>query len=263
MLFQIEILAFLSSFLYILYYFWERVFFYVQNKKVEMKERETRRVERSKKQKLQRLQKHDPKSAKKAEKNIDPQIKPEQSEQIREISKRAQINIERGYYESARSLIVEGLALKKQDKELNLLLADVYEREKKFQNAEYIYRDLLDTHGDDLYMLQRLWNIYVLRGKTKKAEDTYTIAHKMNKSNTEILDILSHVTLEQKDFKKALKYANLYLKEKPRNIEKLGIKWYTLEKLARNKEAIETYSELLQLQPYNSEVQERVAKLAS
>jgi hypothetical protein len=34
-------------------------------------------------------------------------ISPEQSEQIREISKRAQVNISRGYLESAQSLIIE------------------------------------------------------------------------------------------------------------------------------------------------------------
>jgi hypothetical protein len=48
------------------------------------------------------------------------------------------------------------LALKKDDKDLNLLLADIYEREKKYQNAEYIYRDLLDDYTDDDYLLQRL-----------------------------------------------------------------------------------------------------------
>jgi len=262
MLFQLEIIAFLSSFFYIVYYFGEKLFQHIQNKKLELREKEIRKKERSKRQKLQKLENKTPKKSEKKS-LTEASIWPEQSEQIREITKRAQINIERWYYDSARSLIIEGLALKKEDKELNLLLADVYERERKFQNAEYIYRDLLDTYGEDLYMLQRLWNIYVLRNKTKKAEATYSKAHKMSKSNTEILDILSHITLESKDYKWALKYSNLYLKEKPRNVEKLGIKWYALEKLARNKEAVSVYSELLQLQPYNSEVQERVAKLQS
>jgi len=46
--------------------------------------------------------------------------------------------------------------MSKNNKDLNLLLADIYEREKKYQNAEYIYRDLLDEHSDDDYILQRL-----------------------------------------------------------------------------------------------------------
>ena len=262
MLFQLEILAFLSSFLYIVYFFGQKIFYTILHKKIKNKEKEKRRIEREKQQKIQKLKKNNSKKLEKIEEK-KAIVNPGHSEQIREISKRAQINIERWYYDSARSLIVEGLALKKDDKDLNLLLADVYEREKKFQNAEYIYRDLLDMLWEDLYILQRLWNIYILRNKTKKAEAIYSQAHKLDKSNTEILDILSHVNLEQRDFKKALKYSNQYLKEKPRNAEKLWIKWYALEKLGRKKEAISVYHELLQLQPYNSEVQERVAKLSS
>jgi hypothetical protein len=47
---------------------------------------------------------------------------------------------------------------------------------------------------------------------------------KFDRGNTEILDILAHLALELKHFKKALKYSNQYLKEKPRNAEKLSIK---------------------------------------
>jgi cytochrome c-type biogenesis protein CcmH/NrfG len=52
--------------------------------------------------------------------------------------------------------------LKKQDKDLNLLLADVYEREKKYQNAAYIYQDMLELFPSDEFMLQRLGNIHSL-----------------------------------------------------------------------------------------------------
>lgn len=239
------------------------LFAYLKAKKAEIVQKEERRRERSKKQKMWKLKKLEAKAEKNNSKKTESSIGPEQSEQIREITKRAQINLERGYYESARSLIVEWLALKKENKDLNLLLADVYEREKKFQNAEYIYRDLLDIYGEDLYVLQRLGNIYILRNKVKKANETYLSAHKLDKSNVEILDILAHIALDEKDHKAALKYANLYLKEKPRNAEKLGIRWYALEKLGKKKEAIEVYNELLQLQPYNSEVQDRIAKLES
>jgi hypothetical protein len=49
--------------------------------------------------------------------------------------------------------------------------------------------------------------------------------------NTEILDILTHLHLEELDYKRSLKYANLYLKEKPRNAEKLSIRGYSQEML--------------------------------
>lgn len=183
------------------------------------------------------------------------------SEKLREIIKRVQINISRWYLDSARTLIIEGLAMSKHNKDLNLLLADIYEREKKYQNAEYIYRDLLDEHNEDDYILQRLWNIYTLRWKTHKSLECYSEALKQDRNNLEILDILSHLSLEVQDYKKALKYALLFLKEKPRNAEKLSIKWYTLEKLWKYSDALKAYGTVLDLQPYNTEIQERIKSL--
>jgi hypothetical protein len=37
------------------------------------------------------------------------------------------------------------LSIDKYNKELNLELAYIYEKEKKYSNAEYIYKDLLDN----------------------------------------------------------------------------------------------------------------------
>jgi tetratricopeptide (TPR) repeat protein len=84
---------------------------------------------------------------------------------------------------------------------------------------------------------------------------------KQDRNNLEILDILSHLSLEVQDYKKALKYALLFLKEKPRNAEKLSIKWYTLEKLWKYSDALKAYGTVLDLQPYNTEIQERIKSL--
>jgi len=262
MLLQLEIFVFFTSFIYITYYFFDTIFDHYKTKLDQKREV-------LQKQKLRTKQKKHLQETSKKKQEIDELTKqkdyvsPQVSEQLREISKRAQVNISRWYLESARSLIIEWLALKKEDKDLNLLLADIYEREKKFQNAEYIYRDLLDENKEDEYILQRLWNIYALREKNKKAISCYSEALKSDRNNTEILDILAHLCLADKDYKKSLKYAWLYLKEKPWNAEKLSIKWYTLEKLWKSTEAIKAYNEVLQLQPYNSEIQDRIKSLES
>ncbi len=234
---------------------------YYRQKKLDLQEKTQRKKLREQKHKKLAWKKDKQAGESKKMRNDNNCISPEQSEQIREISKRAQVNISRGYLESAQSLIIEWLALKKDDKDLNLLLADIYEREKRYQNAEYIYRDLLDENHDDEYILQRLWNVYALRWKNNKALDCYESALKSDRSNTEILDILAHLALELKNHKKALKYSNQYLKEKPRNAEKLWIKWYALEKLWKENEAIKSYREVLQLQPYNTEIQDRIKNL--
>lgn len=263
MLLQLEIITFFAFFIYIVYYFSDIILSIYKKKKNETLDRIQR----------QKIRKNQIKSEEKLNTlNINSKVKEihkevlvsdKHGEQIREISKRAQINISRWYYDSARSLIIEWLALKKHDKDLNLLLADVYERERKYQNAEFIYRDLLDEYEDDDYLLQRLGNIYVLRWKISKSIGCYEQALKFDRNNTEILDILAHLHLENIDYKKSLKYTNLYLKEKPRNAEKLSIKWYCNEKLANKLEAIKAYEDVLKIQPYNTEISDRIKVIES
>lgn len=258
---RLEVLFFIASFLYIVYYYGDKAFSYYKAqilKKLEKKKLQEERVKRKTSEKITINSDEDINP-----KKDTPSITQEQREKLKEISKRAQVNISRWYYESARILIIEWLTLKKEDKELNLLLADVYEREKNYKNASYIYKDLLETYEDDEYILQRLWNIYALLWKNKKSFEVYQLAHKKNRMNIEILDILSHLALELWDFKKSLKFTNMYLKEKPRNAEKLSIKWYCLEKTGKTKDAIIFYKKVLELQPYNTEVQDRVKKLES
>lgn len=256
MLLQLEIVCFFTSFLYILYFTWDRILSWrlqqVEKKNEKQKKQETRKKKREIREETLKVE------AQEEDNNPKNYITPEQSEKLREAAKRAQVNISRWYLESARSIIVEWLALKKEDRELNLLLADIYEREKKYQNAMYIYQDMLEIFQEDEYMLQRLGNVYALLGKNKKSFDAYSRALKQNRTNTEILDIMAHLGLELGDFKKSFKYACLYLKEKPRNAEKLWIKGYCLEKQWKIPEAIKVYEKVLDLQPYNSEIQDRI-----
>ncbi len=60
------------------------------------------------------------------------------------ILKRVKINISKWYIDTAKNLIVEWLSLDKYNRELNLELAIIYEKEHNYINAEYIYKDLLE-----------------------------------------------------------------------------------------------------------------------
>ena len=184
-------------------------------------------------------------------------------EKIRNIIQRAEVNISRGYLESARLLVVEWLALKKDDKDLNITLADIYEQEKKYQNAEYVYKDMLEIYEDDETLLRRLGYTLAVQWKNKESFEMYEKAFEKNPKNIEVLDTLAHLWLELQKHKKALKYANLFLRERPRDSEKLWIKGYCLEMLWEGQEAIAAYYKLLEVQPYNSEVQDRITQLSS
>ena len=222
-----------------------------------------RQEARREKKKEKQLSKAQQLVSQKVEEKKKIQTDPKQSEKIRNIIQRAEVNISRWYLESARVLIVEGLTLKKEDKDLNVTLADIYEREKKYQNAEYIYKDMLELYHDDELLLRKLGYALALQWKNEESFNTYEKAFQKNATNMEILDTLANLGLELQNYKKALKYASLFLKQRPRDSEKLWIKWYCLEVSWDTQEAIITYRKLLEVQPYNSEVQERVGNLES
>jgi len=59
---------------------------------------------------------------------------------IVEILRREAICYEKGDYEKAKNLIIEGLALDKFHKHLNLELANIYNKQGDYTKSEYIYR---------------------------------------------------------------------------------------------------------------------------
>ena len=271
MLLRLEILIFFLSLWYIIFYIIDIIYLYIVSRlKIKRHIKNLDNEYNLKKEKQKKLNESDESSHKKKEKSktddnkievIKQKLSLENNKQLREIVKRAQMNISRGYLETARLIVIEGLAMKKQDKELNILLAEIYEREKKYQNAAYIYKDLMDEHNNDIIIMQKLWNALYLLWDIKWAFEIYVQVHKKNRSNTEVLDILSHLSIDIKNYKAWIKYANLYLKEKPRNAEKLGIKAYCLEKIGRTRESIDIYKRILDVQPYNTEVIERISAL--
>jgi hypothetical protein len=63
------------------------------------------------------------------------------------------------------------------------------------------------------------------------------------------------------DHKNTLKYARLYLREKPKDISKMVLEAIALENLWNIDEAISAYKIILDLQPYNSEIIDRLKRL--
>ena len=62
------------------------------------------------------------------------------------------------------------------------------------------------------------------------------------------------------DYKKCLKYTKEYLKEKPRDVEKMFMQAHSLEVLEKENEAHEVYKRILALQPYNTLARDKILK---
>ncbi|MBP9779711.1 hypothetical protein KBD33_03770 [Candidatus Gracilibacteria bacterium] len=167
----------------------------------------------------------------------------------------------RGQLVEARSLIIQGLSLDKGNRELNLLLGSLYEGDRHFEKAEYVYKDLALDYPDDIEILEKLGNVLII-------EKRYTIAHEIYKKILSIggetegtLYILSHLCHELNDAHEGYIYMKKYLKSWPNNPEILALISEVEVELGKRKDAIETLKRLKNLTPYNSEITATLQKL--
>ena len=176
----------------------------------------------------------------------------EEKEHISELLKRVRINSTKWYFDTAKALIVEWLSIDKFNKDLNLELALIYEKEKKYENAEYIYKDLLETQWDDMEILKKMAYNYALENKLELAMETYEKIHKKDITDDKVIDMLAEISYSIWDYEKSLKYINLFLKDNPRDINKLTMKAFCLENDWHFKDAYSVHRRIVELQPYNT-----------
>jgi Tfp pilus assembly protein PilF len=77
-------------------------------------------------------------------------------------------------YEEARSAIIEGLIIDRHNIELNILMAQLYEKENDFEKAEILFRDLILHHDPvkaDIYVY--LGNNLIHQNKQNLAYDIF------------------------------------------------------------------------------------------
>lgn len=262
LLLQMEVVLLLISSLYLVYYFGEKIY---KKHNWFSNTNTSRRPKREKNQDAnnswiptQKAKKWVKKSSSWSE-----VITKKDKLRLTEILKRVKMNASKWYFDTAKNLVIEWLAIENTHKELNLELASIYEREKNYKNAQYIYEDLLEKHPENYEIIKSIAYCLGLQTKFKESILYYTQAFEKKKSDMEVLDALSNLCLESEQYEQCIVYLKLYLGQKPRNSEKLSMKWFCLEQLGQKKQAIEVYNKVLELQPYNSEVIKRVKQLES
>jgi len=254
---KIEIIILILSFLYILYYSWSKLFLIYFRLKNVIK---PGKIENTKSA-LNKVN-LDTNIRDKVSKRVEElKLSKENKEKVLEIIKKAKNNSSKWYLDFAKNLLIEWLSIDKYNKELNLELASIYEKEKKYLNAEYIYKDLLELQKVDFDVMKKLWYVYALEWKMEESLEIYESIHKKKMADDEVIDILAELTFNIEDYKKALKYSNLYLVSKPRDVEKLFIKAKCLEELNKDQDAYNVYKRILELQPYNTKAKDGMKQL--
>lgn len=252
--FRLEILIFFLSFGYILYAALKKIYTsYCSISRIVKPEQITKRKTSLNKVDIAKKEDNYKKENSKNHKLCD-----EDKSTLADLVKKVQLQSGKNEFEKAKNMIVEWLAIDKFHKALNIELALIYEKEQKFSSAEYIYKDLLEVYENDVMVMKKLAFMYALQNKLSISLKLYEDIHKKNKADEEVIDMLCEIAYNMKKFKKTLKYTTLYLKSKPRDVEKMFMKADALEELSEISEAIEVYKRILQLQPYNSRAKDSI-----
>ncbi len=169
--------------------------------------------------------------------------------------------IARGMMSEAQTLIVEGLSLSKDHRELNLLLAQIYEQDGQYSSAEYIYKDMAELHSNDIEILEKLANVLIVEKKYTIASEIYKKIHASTGNTETTLYMLTHISNTLGDAKSTLHYAKQYVLQWPKNPEIIALLANIQVTLGLRRDAIETYKHLKNLTPYSSETTETLQKL--
>lgn len=183
-------------------------------------------------------------------------------QQASEIAKLAKTKIARGEFTEAKSKIIEGLTYDKFNKELNCLLASLYERDKDFKKAELVYKDLIVVHDTDSEIYMKLGFALSMQTKYEIAFEIYKKLHAITDGSDEAVEMIANLAYQLERFEESRNSAKEYLKRHPRNIEMLNLLASSQANLGERKEALETLEKLRVIDPYNSKIREFAEKIS-
>ncbi len=149
----------------------------------------------------------------------------------------------------------------KWNKELNCLLASLYERDNEYRKAELIYKDLILVHDTDAEIYMKLGFSLSIQGKYEIAYEIYKKLLDLSESHVEAAEMLANIAHELGRHEPAIEHAKLFLKSHPRNADILTVLSVSLIHLERKEEALEALEKLKNLDPYNPRVREMKEKI--
>ncbi len=182
---------------------------------------------------------------------------------LTEIAKSAKTKMARGEFSEARSKIIEGLTIDKFDKELNCLLASIYERSGDYAKSELLYKDLIVVHDTDPELYLKLGFALSMQKKYEIAFEIYKKLHAITSGADESVEMLANLAYQLGRHEDVETYAREYLKKHPRNAEMLNLLASSQASLGKRHEAIETLEKLRVIDPYNVKIREFAEKLAT
>lgn len=158
-------------------------------------------------------------------------------------------------YTGARSHIIEGLMIDRHNQELNILLAQLYEKEFDFEKAEILFRDLILHHDPkkaDLYVY--LGNNLIFQKKQTLAYDIFKKWLEKEPRSIELLQTLAELGYELHEYEESLLYARHLTEAQPKHIRAHEILALSNLQVGSDQKAYDTFLSLRKLDPYNQVV---------
>lgn len=150
-------------------------------------------------------------------------LTPEKRAELSDLAKTIRTKIARGELTDARARIIEGLAIDKWNKELNCLLASLYERDNEYRKSELIYKDLVLVHDTDPEIYMKLGFALSIQGKYEIAYEIYKKLLELSDSHVEAAEMLANIAHELGRHEQAVEHARMFLRMHPRNADILTV----------------------------------------
>lgn len=191
----------------------------------------------------------------------EPPLSGDEKLYLSELIKTIKTRIARGEFSEARARIIEGLSIEKFNKDLNCLLASLYEKERDYKKAELIYKDLILMNDTDPELYLKLGFALSIQGKYEIAYEIYKRLLALDENSTETVDMLANLGHQLGKHQESNEYAAIFLKKNPHNTDILYLVAINHINLEERALALEALKKIRTIDPYNGKIQELIQKV--
>ncbi len=178
-----------------------------------------------------------------------------------ELIKMIKTRIARWEFSEARARIIEGLSIEKFNKDLNCLLASLYEKDRDYKKAELIYKDLIVMNDTDPELYLKLGFALSIQGKYEIAYEIYKRLLSLDENNIETVDMLANLGHQLGLHRESNMYAQIFLKKNPHNSDMLYLVSINHINLEERVFWLDSLKKIRAIDPYNSKIQDLIKKI--
>ncbi|MBI5412709.1 tetratricopeptide repeat protein [Candidatus Peregrinibacteria bacterium] len=170
--------------------------------------------------------------------------------------KKAEMAISKKQWITAKQILIQAIAMAKNEIVAGLKLASVYQQCNELNKAENLYRRLLEAHPNYADIYSNLGQIFTQKKKYKEAITTYARAVDLDEKNDQNLIALGKLYVILRHYDSAIECFKRATLLKPREVYYLLLLGKTYEENEEDQNALFTYEKILTVEPYNERAKE-------